>query len=179
MARRWTFPGCVRRATQRLEWSSRPLQCSSCSRRTPSHTLCLVSGLMLWCGGGWYLLIGSYHLSKYTVAQWHCPIRQACSLVWSIFSSRDFCTRTGSQASQLTLKQPFCKTTKFTSSFVPSMISVWNTLDSEIVSCLNIVSFKLLLCQYFSFLFDLHSGSMVSHLTLASCYLCVYIALSY
>ena len=47
------------------------------------------------------------------------------------------------------LKQPFCKTTRFMSSFVPSAISLWNALDSEVVSCPNITSFKLLLSQYF------------------------------
>ena len=48
-----------------------------------------------------------------------------------------------------TLKQTFCKTTRFMSSFVPSAISLWNTLDSEIVSCPNITSSKSLLSQYF------------------------------
>ena len=47
------------------------------------------------------------------------------------------------------LKQPFCKTTRFMSSFVPSAISLWNALDSEVVSCPNITSFKSLLSQYF------------------------------
>ena len=47
------------------------------------------------------------------------------------------------------LKQPFCKTTRFMSSFVPSAISLWNALDTEVVSCPNITSFKSLLSQYF------------------------------
>ena len=47
------------------------------------------------------------------------------------------------------LRQPFCKTTRLMSSFVPTTLSLWNTLDNEIVKCSNITSFKSLLCQYF------------------------------
>lgn len=47
------------------------------------------------------------------------------------------------------LIQPFCKTTRFMSSFEPLTISVWNTLDNKIVNCPNITSLKSLLCQNF------------------------------